>query len=442
MKLGGAQGGAPMVWFVALFFHFISLLALANSSGNQDPVELPGDLPLSADGQSGFQVEITPAQPDSSPQNRLTPGQQQFFGQIQAIQNAIRNIENMEIQIDPNSIDLGPEFYAYLESDAFKASIAQYLQEHQTQNASPQDQAPIEQVQLYPTPQTVSDSITEATQDDDSDYLNDEPIEIADLSRLPYISGSTSTLVFSTSPETLEGQELRRLATLADQLEDSSEAFQVAAGISSKIHLWQSDAAFTAGDASSGNESLLLARELIDAGLGFIPFVSNALDAFTAITGFNPIIGREVSPTERVLAAIGTFLPGVSKITRNIDLRSSVLAKAIEKFKQLARIPGKAGVAGQELAQITASHISEIESALKKSSDALELAAKHINEWYPKNKHILNGGSQSKSKFATDDFEEIRALVVESMKSPGAIFKPNLKPDGEIFEGTFLTHLS
>ncbi len=72
-----------------------------------------------------------------------------------------------------------------------------------------------------------------------------------------------------------------------------------------------------------------------------------------------------------------------------------------------------------------------VSSALDDASSAAFKAADDIAGWYPKNKHLLSGAG-SKARFATDNADEVRALVQEGLRSPNATFAPN--PN---LEGTF-----
>lgn len=57
------------------------------------------------------------------------------------------------------------------------------------------------------------------------------------------------------------------------------------------------------------------------------------------------------------------------------------------------------------------------------------MAADNIGSWVPKNKHLLGGGSQSKNRFNTANLAEIRAIVADGLRSPGANFLPNNRAD-------------
>lgn len=427
-----------MTLIIALILQLLSCLALANSSGGNNPHELPGELPFDAEGQNSFQIEVTPPNPGQSGPKPMTPGQQQLFGHMNAIEDAIKNLR---IEIDPNSIQLDQETLAYFQSDEFKASIGKTLEEiqareqaaHQETQANSDQSSALEQsilessmasesfrednsalsevgpaaledhlpperevhglsslsddlVQLeYGEKQDINvENIAAKTTAFDSNALDEDIHEPLHLGDLPFIPGACSTLMLSTSPESLQGQEIRRLSAQADQLEASSDAFQVAAGVASKIHLLQSDVSYSAGEISSGNESLALAREIIDVGLGFVPIVSNVLDAVTAVTGYNVITGRMVSGTERILIATGIFMP---KIVSEIVYGSGktigkALPKVLGEIESFSKLEGKAGQVGSELAVAARSELQAIESALRNT----ELSGFNLSRLHPGNK--------------------------------------------------------
>ncbi|MEM6275303.1 MAG: hypothetical protein AAF735_08700, partial [Myxococcota bacterium] len=62
---------------------------------------------------------------------------------------------------------------------------------------------------------------------------------------------------------------------------------------------------------------------------------------------------------------------------------------------------------------------------LQQASTAANRAAAGIGNWIPKAKHLLGGGSQSKARFLTDNFGQVRSLVQEALRSPNANFLPN-----------------
>lgn len=67
---------------------------------------------------------------------------------------------------------------------------------------------------------------------------------------------------------------------------------------------------------------------------------------------------------------------------------------------------------------------------LREALDLATKAADNTKTWLPKNKHILGGGSQSKARFNTANFDKIRALVSEALRSPDARLSPNPKIPG------------
>lgn len=353
-----------------ILFYLLLCLSSLLAFGNQQPEE-PVDPNLYLSQEGGFQFEVTPQQGPLPGTTQGTPGQQQFFGQLQAIQDAIRNIQNMEIQIDPNSIDLGPEFYAYLNSDEFKASIAQYLQENQ-----PQDPIPVQpesQADLIQTDTTLLSTLVEA-----QNILPRFPDEI------PCLLGETTPLTFQTPSHTPEGIQLREVAAQADFLECSSQPFQVASGVASKLLLLEADNSYQEGDALVGERSLELAREIVNTALGYVPVVGNVLDAVTAVTGYNVITGKTVSGLERVLAATSVFMP---KIVAEVASSSGkivgkALPKVLEKIGKMSQLEGKAGQLGTDLAVAAQRDMGSLNSALRNA----ELSGFNLTQLHPGNK--------------------------------------------------------
>jgi hypothetical protein len=69
---------------------------------------------------------------------------------------------------------------------------------------------------------------------------------------------------------------------------------------------------------TSSKSAQLFGKDNLDAwdtGLGFVPFVSNALDITKAVTGYNPITGEKAGPFER-LAAAGFAIPGIGNVLK------------------------------------------------------------------------------------------------------------------------------
>lgn len=64
-------------------------------------------------------------------------------------------------------------------------------------------------------------------------------------------------------------------------------------------------------------------------------------------------------------------------------------------------------------------------SALEGASATAYQAANKINNWIPKNKHMRTNTSQSKARFNTDSFDEVRGWVAEALRSTRAQFRPN-----------------
>jgi len=65
-------------------------------------------------------------------------------------------------------------------------------------------------------------------------------------------------------------------------------------------------------------------------------------------------------------------------------------------------------------------------SVLADASKAAFRAADTIEDFIPKDKHLLGGGSQSKARFNTSDIGEAQAIIQEALRSPpNAIFLPN-----------------
>ena len=68
-------------------------------------------------------------------------------------------------------------------------------------------------------------------------------------------------------------------------------------------------------------------------------------------------------------------------------------------------------------------------SKLRIVSNAAFNAAENTGEWIPKNKHTLSGGG-SRARFDTDDFDEIRDLVRDGLRSNRSTFMMNPNLDG------------
>jgi hypothetical protein len=64
-------------------------------------------------------------------------------------------------------------------------------------------------------------------------------------------------------------------------------------------------------------------------------------------------------------------------------------------------------------------------SILNEASAAAFRAADNAGSWIPKSKHLLQGGSQSKARFATSNFDEVRGIAQEALRSSEAQFVPN-----------------
>lgn len=69
-------------------------------------------------------------------------------------------------------------------------------------------------------------------------------------------------------------------------------------------------------------------------------------------------------------------------------------------------------------------------SVLADASKAAYRAADTIEDFIPKDKHLLGGGSQSKARFNTSDIGETQAIIQEALRSPNAIFLPNANIPG------------
>jgi filamentous hemagglutinin len=69
-------------------------------------------------------------------------------------------------------------------------------------------------------------------------------------------------------------------------------------------------------------------------------------------------------------------------------------------------------------------------SVLADASKAAYRAADTIEDFIPKDKHLLGGGSQSKARFNTSDVGETQAIIQEALRSPNAVFLPNANIPG------------
>jgi len=64
-------------------------------------------------------------------------------------------------------------------------------------------------------------------------------------------------------------------------------------------------------------------------------------------------------------------------------------------------------------------------SALEGASATAYQAAKGVNNWIPKNKHMLTTTAKGKARFNTDNDNQVRRWVADALRSPRAQFRPN-----------------
>ncbi len=68
---------------------------------------------------------------------------------------------------------------------------------------------------------------------------------------------------------------------------------------------------------------------------------------------------------------------------------------------------------------------NECGSFLKKASETAFETASKVDNWIPKDKHLLGSTAKRSAKFVTNDFGDVRAVVAEALRSPNAMFLPN-----------------
>ncbi|WP_437685679.1 hypothetical protein [Sorangium sp. So ce176] len=133
------------------------------------------------------------------------------------------------------------------------------------------------------------------------------------------------------------------------------------------------------------------------------------------------------------IAGLGSLLafsnphatPRDKAIAVAVDALSLVGVGAAIKLAGAAGKAGSAARAGVEALDQSVGAARGGGSILREASEATFRAADDVASWVPKNKHLLGGGSQSKAQFATTNFDEVRGIVQEALRSPNAQFLPS-----------------
>jgi hypothetical protein len=124
---------------------------------------------------------------------------------------------------------------------------------------------------------------------------------------------------FKTSPMTFAGAKLVRASSelkkawkelpnrfTGNELGYKSNLLKAAG---SAIDL--ADVMFARGDQDQGEYLLKVGQTMIDAALGFVPIVGWVKDVSEAITGYNMILDRPLTPAERAIAVVGAVTGGL-----------------------------------------------------------------------------------------------------------------------------------